>query len=229
MKQVRYIVGAIGFLLVWFVVAVVIGFIVTIIFPTTNGGTTRLGIIFDWRNLPGVILGLLAGIQSFRTSVRHPKMKDGLIAGIMGTFRQIIIGGGCLIILFIGGCAISTYCHIRSFDHLEQNARKVIAGSELQAWAVQVVAQYPAPTNGYMDLRLSDLAAPLPKPLLGLYHRPPDVYVYETAKDDPGHVRLIWGGGLMGHCGFEIGPTNFVGRGHPWQPGVYFWSEFDRK
>ena len=229
MKQVSYIVGAIGFLLVWFVVAVVVGFIVTIIFPPTNSGTTRLGIVFDWRNLPGVILGLLAGIQSFRASVRQPKMKEGKIGGIMRAIRHIIIAGCCLILLYIGGCTIYSFSIIRSFNNLEQNARKVITGPELQAWAVQIVAQYPTPTNGQMDLRLSDLAAPLPKPLLGLYHRPPDIFVYETTTNDPGHVRLNWGGGLIGHCGFEIGPTNFVGMGHPWQDGVYFWSEFDRK
>jgi Na+/H+-dicarboxylate symporter len=67
---VRYIVGAIGFLLVWFVVAVVIGFVMGAIFPPPNGRYIFAGIGLDWRNLPGTILGLLAGIQSFRASVR---------------------------------------------------------------------------------------------------------------------------------------------------------------
>lgn len=67
---VRYIVGAIGFLLVWFVVAVVIGVIVGLIFPQSSDGTIFVGIGLNWRNLPGTILGLLAGIQSFRASVR---------------------------------------------------------------------------------------------------------------------------------------------------------------
>ncbi len=34
------------------------------------------GIGLDWRNLPGTILGLLAGIQSFRASVREPDKKN---------------------------------------------------------------------------------------------------------------------------------------------------------
>jgi hypothetical protein len=75
MKPVRYIVGAIGFLLVWFVVAVVVGLVVTFFFPPANGEMVRLGIGLQWRNLPGDILGLLAGIHSFRASVRPPKKK----------------------------------------------------------------------------------------------------------------------------------------------------------
>jgi hypothetical protein len=70
MLAVRYIVGAIGFLLVWFVVAVIVGFVVTFFVPPANGEHIMLGIGFNWRNLPGTILGLFAGIQSFRASVR---------------------------------------------------------------------------------------------------------------------------------------------------------------
>ena len=76
MKPSRYIVGAIGFLLVWLVVAVVVGFIVTFFIPPTDGHIVRLGIGMDWRNLPGTILGLFAGIQSFRASVREPRKRD---------------------------------------------------------------------------------------------------------------------------------------------------------
>ena len=75
MKPVRYIVGAIGFLLVWFVVAVVVGLGMAMLFPPGRG-YFMAGISLDWRNLPGTILGLLAGVQSFRTSVRGPKKKD---------------------------------------------------------------------------------------------------------------------------------------------------------
>ena len=76
MKVVGYIVGVIGFLLVWFVVAVVVGLVVTFFFPPTHGEMVRLGIGLQWRNLPGDILGLLAGIQSFRASVRMAQKKD---------------------------------------------------------------------------------------------------------------------------------------------------------
>lgn len=74
-NPVRYIVGAIGFLLVWFVVAVVIGIGMAMLFPPP-GDTFMAGISPDWRNLPGTILGLFAGVQSFRASVRGPKKKD---------------------------------------------------------------------------------------------------------------------------------------------------------
>jgi uncharacterized membrane protein (DUF485 family) len=77
MKPIRYVVGVIGFLLVWFVVAVVVGFIVTFFVAPAHGETVKLGLGLDWRNLPGTILGLLAGIQSFRASVREPKKKEG--------------------------------------------------------------------------------------------------------------------------------------------------------
>ena len=55
MKPIRYVVGVIGFLLVWLVVAVVVGFIVTFFVPPTEGHIVRLGIGMDWRNLPGTI------------------------------------------------------------------------------------------------------------------------------------------------------------------------------
>ena len=113
-----------------------------------------------------------------------------------------------------------------SFDHIEQHARKVITGTELQEWAEKTLAQYPKPPDGYAILRNSELATPLPRPLLGLYHNPPDIFVYETTTNSPGYVMLMWGGGMIGHCGFEIGPTNFVSNRakHKWQDGVYFWA-----
>ncbi len=80
---VRYIVGVIGFLLVWFVVAVVIGFVMGIIFPPPNGQYIYAGIGLNWRNLPGTILGFLAGMQSFRVSVRG-KNKMSILTYIAG-------------------------------------------------------------------------------------------------------------------------------------------------
>jgi hypothetical protein len=74
MLFVRYIVGIIGLLLVWFVVAVIVGVIVGMIFPPPDGQHIIFaGIGLNWRSLPGTILGLLAGIQSFRVSVRGKK------------------------------------------------------------------------------------------------------------------------------------------------------------
>lgn len=68
----RYIVGVVGFLLVWFVVAVVIGVVMALLFPLP-GRSFVAGIALDWRNLPGTLLGLLAGLHSFRASVARPK------------------------------------------------------------------------------------------------------------------------------------------------------------
>ena len=75
MKPVRYIVGAVGFVFVWFVIAVVIGLGMALLFPPGRGDFMA-GVSLDWRNLPGTILGLLAGIQSFRASVRGSKKQD---------------------------------------------------------------------------------------------------------------------------------------------------------
>ncbi len=75
MKPVRYLVGSIGFLLVWFVVAVVVGTAVALMFPTPEDGLVFVGVSVDLRNLPGTILGLYAGIHSFRASIKDPKEK----------------------------------------------------------------------------------------------------------------------------------------------------------
>lgn len=68
----RYLVGIVGFVLVASVVAVVVGFIMVLIFPP-SGQRVMVGVGLDWRNLPGTILGILAGIHSFRASVNRPK------------------------------------------------------------------------------------------------------------------------------------------------------------
>ena len=118
------------------------------------------------------------------------------------------------------------------FDHIEQHAKKVITGSGLQNWGTQILAEHPVNPGEYLILRSSELRTPLPKSLLGLYRNPPTVFVYETTTNSPGYLMLMWGGGVIGHCGFEIGPTNFVSyRSHTraWQPGVYFWSEHSLK
>lgn len=75
MKPVRYIVGVISFFFIWFMVAVLVGLGVYMVFPP-EGEVAMVGIGPDWRNLPGTILGLLAGIQSFRRSIRDPAKKN---------------------------------------------------------------------------------------------------------------------------------------------------------
>ena len=113
---------------------------------------------------------------------------------------------------------------LRSFDNLESNARHVITGTQLQEWAVRLLT-FP-PTNS--TPRVSQLGTNFPAQLLGLYRHPPYIYIQEAGTNSPGYVRLIWGSGFMGHCGFEIGSTNFVSyrpNEQAWQPGVYFWSD----
>jgi len=73
MKPVRYIVGAIGFLLVWgFIAALTKIFVIHFISPG-HGAFTMPGGGWTWRDLPGNVLGLIAGVQSFRVSVREPR------------------------------------------------------------------------------------------------------------------------------------------------------------
>lgn len=111
------------------------------------------------------------------------------------------------------------------FDHLEQNAKRRITAPQLQSWATSLLAQHPP---GHA--KVADLGTNFPRQLLGLYHRPPGIIIYESRTNDsglemPAYVRLTWGGGFIGHCGFEIGPTNFFSyvRGTKWSDGVYFW------
>jgi len=115
-----------------------------------------------------------------------------------------------------------------SFDHIERHARGRIAASELQSWALVLARRYPNGTN----LWPSRMGTNFPAPLLRLYHAPPSIMVYEATTNWPTYVSLMWGGGVIGHCGFEIGPTNFVcyrKNARAWQPGVYFWSEYPQK
>ncbi len=109
----------------------------------------------------------------------------------------------------------------RSFDNLETSAKRRVSGPELQAWAMGLLAQYPTSTQ-FWSSRLGTNF-----PLRDLYHNPADVMIWEATSNSPAYVYLMWGGGFIGHCGFEIGPTNFISlRGtHKWQDGVYFWTD----
>jgi hypothetical protein len=70
----KYVVAAISFLFVWFGVALVCGMIMVMVFPTQ--GPTVVGFGTDWRNLPGTILGIFAGVQSWRVSLRKAREKQ---------------------------------------------------------------------------------------------------------------------------------------------------------
>ena len=127
----------------------------------------------------------------------------------------------CLAAMILPSCR-----GIWQFDHLEKNAKKTITAAELQTWATNLLAQYPS--NATASVRPSELGTNFPERLLKLYHRPPSVFIFSPTADWPvPHLSITWGGGFIGHTGFEIGPTNFPGwRGtNIWAPGVYFFKQ----
>ena len=132
---------------------------------------------------------------------------------------------GLLAIFGIAGYMFNACAPVWQFDHLERNARRVVRGPELQAWATSVIAQHP--TNDW--LRKSQLGTNFPERLWGLAPKlgPHVVFNESDSTNSPAWIMIGWGSGFLGHCGFEIGSTNFVSRrpGHAWQPGVYFWSD----
>jgi hypothetical protein len=141
-------------------------------------------------------------------------MKGRLIIGLIGL---ALIGS-------LGGFLYSSCKPVWQFNHLEQNARKVVTASELQSWATSLLARNPSGTN----LVPSYLGSDFPKQLLNLApNLGPSIRIYE--KDDNNYplpcVHLYWGSGMLGAAGFEVGPTNFVSLqpGHAWQPGVHFY------
>ena len=129
-------------------------------------------------------------------------------------------------------CLVALWCVLQfrlfwSFGRIEQHAKKVITGSELQQWAAKILAEHPvAPGDYCLNLSPSESRTLLPQSLLGLYRDPPEVLVFETTTNSPGRVVVMWAGGRMGYCGFKIGPTNLVSYNakDKWQDGVYFWS-----
>jgi hypothetical protein len=110
------------------------------------------------------------------------------------------------------------------YDHLEANARKIVTALELQAWATNLLATNPTGTN----LVPSNWGSNFPKQLSSLCPKTgPGVCVYEpweaNGEKGPGWVRVMWGSGMLGASGFEIGPTNFVSMqpGHAWAPSPH--------
>ena len=77
MNVLRCLVGVIGFLFVWFVVAVLFGLVMFALFPP-RAGLAAVGVGVNWRNIPGTILGILAGWRSFRASVAITKRPSPL-------------------------------------------------------------------------------------------------------------------------------------------------------
>jgi hypothetical protein len=124
-------------------------------------------------------------------------------------------------IYFLPGCRIT-----RSFNNFERNARKTITAPELAAWGNEILSQYPTNTT----LHLQDLGTNFPPKLRKLVAPQLGPHFVVCAPEDtnaPHWIMVYWGSGFLGHCGFEIGPTNFTGdrAHHRWQDGVYSFND----
>lgn len=136
-----------------------------------------------------------------------------------------------LLLLFatFGGCCCWSYIPVWQFDHLEQHARKVITGQQLQAWATRLLDEYPTMQSNYVWT--SQLHTNFPPQLRGFAPRlgqSVSVLVFDDTNEPP-FVNLMWGSGFLGATGFYVGRTNLtMNPGNAricraWQPGVYFY------
>jgi hypothetical protein len=71
----KIVVAVFSFLFSWLGVALLVGIVVNILFPP-KGGNAFVGLALDFRNLPGNILGILAGVHSARVSLRPAKRTE---------------------------------------------------------------------------------------------------------------------------------------------------------
>jgi hypothetical protein len=145
-----------------------------------------------------------------------------------------------IIMVFIFVFAVSVFnCVFRplwDYGHLEKNARRAISGSDLQAWATNLLVQY---TNE-ASISLSELGTNFPPQLRGLAPQlGPSVSVHGFGTNEVPFVKFWWGSGFLGASGFCVGGTNFAyvnpsdmtngiyrdaeGYEHVWQPGVWFY------
>lgn len=123
-------------------------------------------------------------------------------------------------LLLVTSMIVGSVQKIRRFDSIETRVKTSITANELQAWAVQILAK-PMDASG-AGVDVADL---VPDRLKNLYDRPPSAIAHADRENRPGSVTIMWGGGFIGHCGFDLGSTNYdLGRGKEWQPGVYFWK-----
>lgn len=130
-----------------------------------------------------------------------------------------------LLIAALGGCVYKACKPVWQYDHIEQNARKVITAAELQNWAGKVLVDYPQGTSFWA----SEMGTNFPAQLRSLAPRlGPHISVHHYDEtNQPPYVSIYWGSGFLGASGFYIGRSNFVIGGdgiHEWRPGVYFYK-----
>lgn len=135
---------------------------------------------------------------------------------------QIWVGVG----LVLGGChwwrthADSRYIASRC----ERRIRKSADPAELQIWAADLLLRYPPASTNYVG------PFTLPRGLDDVWSHRPFVALLESSPTHEAHVRVLWGSGVLGHWGLWLGSTSMVAVGNCdiWQPGVYFWRDFER-
>jgi hypothetical protein len=69
----KYIVAGIAFVFIWFAVSFLTGLVLVFIIKPQH--PVLIGIGLDWINLPGTIIGFLAGLHSAKASIRAANAK----------------------------------------------------------------------------------------------------------------------------------------------------------
>ena len=148
-----------------------------------------------------------------QTNVRA--LRDGFL---------IFIGFVAMVILV--GCW-PTWQLYRSFDRIEEKLKARITPEEIRRWGTNVLEENRSGFASYEELPTN-----MPDSLLRVFKHPPYVVINESPTNENGQVKhrwltVWWGSGLLGHCGLEIGSTNFLGArvGDEWAGGVYFWKD----
>lgn len=180
-----------------------------------------------WRTFgdaPDKVLWVYRSCLSFGTKLWIVCSVVGLLSGIRAIYLEQRREGSSLVstvvaIHLISLLLISWAIQGWRSGHKEEKAKALITGAELQAWALQLLSQYP--TNS--QFTVSALGTNFPRELLKLDREEPQIATVEATAYSSAHVLVMWQ-----YCGLEVGPTNFVSTGPPimrmWQPGVYFWT-----
>lgn len=138
-----------------------------------------------------------------------------------------LIALGFIAIVILVGCW-PTWQLYHSFDRIEGKLKTRITPEEIRSWGTNVLEEKRPGFSSYEELRTN-----LPASLRGVFKHPPRVVINESPTNENGQVEhrwltVWWGSGLLGHCGLEIGSTNFLGSskgGDEWAQGVYFWKD----
>jgi hypothetical protein len=71
----KYFAATFAFIFVLFGTAMLCGFLMNMLFPPSHD-LIFAGIGLDWRNLPGTVIGLFAGIHSAKVSIRKGRERE---------------------------------------------------------------------------------------------------------------------------------------------------------